>query len=152
MYPIDCAKFIKAVTNSKTDVKEDDNRVTNLLNEYDKGKNGFIPLEGFVDYFMEATRNPQRRGTVWENLYTMGIRNDLKSLKDDFFEYDKNLNKNNLFRYEIAQNDNIFNLLMNEGINDDFLEYLCDNEIVLEKISNFTFDFDKAKVKEKFLK
>lgn len=74
----DCARFVKAVTNSREDIGVEDQRIRGLFETYDKNKDGLLEREEFVGFYLECSLKPEKKRVVWDNLKTMGIRNDLK--------------------------------------------------------------------------
>jgi len=124
----DCAKFVKSVTNARDDIANDDHRVNFLFSTYDVENIGICPREGFVSFYVEATRKPEKKLTVWENLKNMGYRNDLKRL-DETYEFHNN-EKTVLPRYKLSHNESFFNTIfylqdLNENIAKEAFGFLC---------------------------
>lgn len=124
----DCAKFVKAVTNARDDIAPDDHRVNFLFSTYDLENLGYCPRDGFVSFYVDATRKPEKKNTVWENLKNMGYRNDLKRL-DEPYEF-HNIDKTVLPRYKLAHNESFFNTIfylqdLNENIAKEAFNFLC---------------------------
>jgi len=84
MFRDDCAKFIRTVTNSKDGILLDDDRVNFLFCSYDVENFGYVPREGFIAYFVEQTKKPEKKITIWENINNMGFRNDLKRFSEPY--------------------------------------------------------------------
>jgi len=124
----DCARFVKAVTNARDDIAPDDHRVNFLFNQYDIENSGFCPRDGFVSFYVDCSRKPEKKLTVWENLKNMGYRNDLKRL-DEPYEF-HNIDKIVLPRYKLSHNENFFNTIfylqdLNESIAKEAFGFLC---------------------------
>ena len=77
----ECAKFVKAVTGTRDDIAVDDPRIKGLFDTYDKNKDGFLDREDFVGFYRECALKPEKKRVVWDNMKTMGVRNDLKRVK-----------------------------------------------------------------------
>ena len=143
MYDINISKFIRDVTNSRSEVPLNDHRLLSLLSEYDREKRGYITENDFVAYFSEAAKSQQKSNVLWDNISAMGYRNDLKKLSDELHKEDEH---RKIFRYEIAQDDKVFNMLISDADdNSDLLNFLCDNSKIRNEIIEFKFDFAKAK-------
>ena len=146
-----CAAMVKAVTNSRADVSVDDSRVVELFNQRDHNRDGLIEREDFVSFYTEATVSKPK--LVYENLRAMNVRNDLKMMKDPY--YDENANKEVMPRYTLGHNDEYFNVLfdMISKENDDtvnkeifdFVSMLSTNENVVKR-----GDVSEGKWKEVF--
>ena len=124
----DCAKFVKNVTNARDDITPDDHRVNFMFSNYDIKNEGFIPRDGFVLFYVESTKKPDKKLTVWENLRNMGYRNDLKRL-DEPYEF-HNVDKTILPRFKLSHNENFFNTIfylqdLNETIAKEAFSFLC---------------------------
>lgn len=124
----DCAKFVKNVTNARDDIQADDHRVNFLFTTYDIQNESYIPREGFVSFYVECTKKPDKKATVWENLRNMGYRNDLKRL-DEPYEF-HNIDKTLLPRYNLSHNESFFNTIfylqdLNENIAKEAFNFLC---------------------------
>ena len=74
----DCARFVKNVTGSRDDISIDDPRIKGLFETYDKNRDGILDREDFVGFYRECASKPDKKRVVWDNMKTMGIRNDLK--------------------------------------------------------------------------
>ena len=141
MFREDCARFVKTVTNARDEIAIDDHRV-NLLETYDLTNEGFIPRNGFVSFYVEAARKPDKKQTVWENLRNMGYRNDLKRLDEPYELH--NVDKNVLPRYKLAHNENFFNTIFQlqdstENIAKEAFGFLCKittNPLIYRNILN----------------
>jgi len=70
------ARFLRDVTGSREMPSVDDPRLGTLFSVYDRTNQGFLERENFVKFYIESTKD--RKKTVWENMKSMGIRNDLK--------------------------------------------------------------------------
>ena len=74
----DCARFVKAVTGSRDDISIEDPRIKGLFDTYDKNKDGILDREDFVGFYRECALKQDKKRIVWDNMKTMGVRNDLK--------------------------------------------------------------------------
>lgn len=62
-----------------------DTSVDRIYDEYDKDNDGYLSLTDFLGFYEDSART--RESTVWENLETFGVRNDLDFLDDISIEY-----------------------------------------------------------------
>ncbi len=85
MMNVHLGKFLRDVVNHHEMPSLDDSRITGLFDTYDSANNGYLDRDGFVKFYVTATFD--RRGVVWENIRTMGIRNDLKTVRYHLFSY-----------------------------------------------------------------
>ena len=76
-----CSNYITKVTGAITDIN--DERVTGFFKEYDKENTGFITEEKFLEFYLNALRT-HKEDTVFENLKTMGIREDLHKMSEPY--------------------------------------------------------------------
>ena len=93
------ARFIVAVTPSKSPVHHNDTRIKNFLKE-DKDNRGYVNEEEFINFFLKALKDPRKSDTVWSNLEQMGIGKDLKKNNE--------INENNVNFYERKNYRDIF--------------------------------------------
>ena len=70
------ARFIYGITPSKIPVHHADNRVKNFLKE-DKDNKGYVNGEEFINFFLNALKEPRKTNTVWLNLEQLEIDTDL---------------------------------------------------------------------------
>lgn len=165
-----CAKFISDVTASREVIGPESKKISGLFSEYDKENKGYISEEHFIEFFKSSTISPDKRKVVWENLRTMGIRNDLKSIEEPYFINELDNNKSLiefLPRRKISYNTELFNsifslLKSNKNIENtnsiekdiddtskniqhlafEFLCYICTNPEILLTIKS---DLNKTK-------
>lgn len=122
----DCVRFIKGVTQTREEITLEDPRISQLFASYDKNNNGFISRDEFLQFYHDCVTNPSKKKAVWENLRSMGVRNDLKKFSDPYGLY--NSDKTALPRYQLAHNEELFNTIF----------YLQDlNEIIAKEAFNF---------------
>ena len=141
------ARFIVAVTPSKSPVHHNDTRIKNFLKE-DKDNRGYVNEEEFINFFLKALKDPRKSDTVWSNLEQMGIGKDLKKNNEinennvNFYESEKlpryilgnNLNYvENLIKKYYENPEKYFNLI-------DFLFFLSTNEKVYDNVLDKLFD------------
>jgi ubiquitin carboxyl-terminal hydrolase 34 len=138
----DCARFVKTVTSARDDISIDDHRVNYLFSTYDYENQGYVQRDGFVSFYVEAARKPDKKHIVWENLRNMGYRNDLKRLDQPYELH--NVDKNVLPRYNLSHNENFFNAIFklqdsDENIAKEAFSFLCKittNPIIYKNILN----------------
>jgi len=104
-----CGKFVKDVTNTQENIPVDDHRINFLFESYDLNKQNFIPREGFILFYTECLKNSEKLQIVWDNLYNMGIRNDLRKFEESI--YKKNVTKYSLPRYKLSHYEEFFNTI-----------------------------------------
>ena len=138
-----CAKFISCVTTNKETLPENDERITNFFELYDKENLGYVTEENFIEFYRNALEE-QKSSTVWENLKSMNIRYDLTSKNEEYeIEY---VDKSQLPRYTLG-NDIIFikELFKNfykfekkdkQNEISEFLFFLYTNKEIYDKILN----------------
>jgi len=124
----DCARFVKAVTGSRDDISIDDPRIKGLFDTYDTNRDGLLEKEDFVGFYRECALRPDKKRVVWENMKTMGIRNDLKRLDEPYELY--NSEKTLLPRYNLAHNEELFQTIFS-------LQDLDEN--IAKEASNFLY-------------
>ena len=73
-----CAKYISCVT-TKEKVTIDDKRIKGFFDSYEKEKKGYVTEDKFFDFYINAIVT-KKEDIVWENLKTMGIREDLRKI------------------------------------------------------------------------
>lgn len=109
MAKTDCVRFIKGVTQTREEVTPDDPRIQQLFMGYDKNNNGIIERDEFLQFYFDCISNPSKRKAVWDNLKSMGVRNDLKKMSDPYSM--NNDDKSLLPRYQLAHNEELFNTI-----------------------------------------
>ena len=77
------ARYISKVTGTHEITNLQDIRIKQFFDEYDKEKTGFISEENFLKFYLDALRT-NKEDTVWENLKSMGIREDLQSRNEPY--------------------------------------------------------------------
>lgn len=146
MTRLTCGRFVRNVTNSQEEITENDYRVKFLFENYDIYKQNYLPREGFISFYVDSLKRPDKKYTVWENLHNMGIRNDLRSI-DEGLNLNTALTNDSFPRYKLANNqeffDEIFSLL-NFNNNDkiakeafNFLNIICTNPKIFKNIFRF---------------
>lgn len=107
----DCARFVKGVTGAKEYLSPDDQRISQLLDQHDRTRKGYIDRDEFVNFYIECCFRQDKKKVVWENLNNMGIRNDLKRYSEplEIFNTDKTI----LPRYRLSHNEKFFNTIFN---------------------------------------
>ena len=138
----DCSLFIRAVTGSREEIGTEDSRIQFLFSTYDRNKDELLEREEFLEFYTECCYKPDRRKVVWENLKTMGIRNDLKKMSEPYQFYVED--KTTLPRYQLAHNEEFFNTIFYlQDLNDEiakeafnFLCLICTNPSIYEQNLN----------------
>ena len=77
------AKFIQGVSESQEEIDENESRVTDFIEKYDKDKKGYVSEEEFIEFYQRALDN-KKTATVWKNLKNMGVRKDLRKNNEPF--------------------------------------------------------------------
>jgi len=157
MGPSEVVNFIKGVTNQRTHISENENRVKSFLRDNDKDKKGYINEEEFINFYKKALESGNEK-TVLQNLKTMGIKEDLRKA-DETYEINF-IDNEKLPRYKLG-NDLTFieNLIQkyykNPNSNSsliDFLLYLTTNENIYNDILDNLFNNNEEnKDKESFV-
>lgn len=128
MQKVDCVRFIKGVTQTKEEITVEDTRIQQLFATYDKSGSGCIEREGFIQFYKDSIFSPTKIKAVWDNLRSMGVRNDLKKMSDPYEYY--NEDKTILPRYQLAHNEELFNTIfylqdLDEAIAKEAFNFLC---------------------------
>ena len=150
------AKFIKSVTKNKSEVKENDTRVSNLL-KLDKEKKGYLNEEEFIGFYRDAL-SKKKESTVWDNLKEMGVNENLRK-KDESYQINY-IENEKLPRY-ILGNDFSFieNLIQkyykNPNFNYSLIEFLLslttNENIYNDTLDNLFNNDDENKNKDSFI-
>ena len=134
-----CSEYIAKVTGSRAITSFNDEQLIEFFRDYDKENTGFITEEKFIEFYFDSART--REPNVWENLHTMGFREDLHKISDPYpIPYADN---NSQPRYTLG-NDNSFveNLFYLYDKCDkkkdifEFLFFLATNEKIYDDILN----------------
>jgi hypothetical protein len=78
-----CSDYITKVTGVKEITSLNDSRVTQFFQKYDPDNTGYITEDKFLEFYLDALRT-NREDTVWENLKTMGVREDLRPKSEPY--------------------------------------------------------------------
>ena len=73
-----CIKYHQKCVGEVSSMSE--NRVERIYDTYDEDKDGYLTEDDFIKFYSNAVRN--KESAVWNNLETLGIRNDLEVLTD----------------------------------------------------------------------
>ena len=159
MHKEDCCCFIKEAIKEDV-VPVNDSRVTSLFEAHDKNNLGYITREEFINFYYLCIIHNDKTDVVWKNLNNLGIRNDLKTINEDYHEYISK-DKTKLPRYALAHNEEFFNILFklqdfNNNINNinnnnnsitsktdniakkafNFISLICTNPVIYNKLKN----------------
>jgi len=155
-YKEDLSRFIKTVTNTKENISTDDSRISGLFSQYDREGKGWLDRDSFLSFYIDCSVKPERRRIVWENLHSMGIRNDLKSYDEplEVFNTDKTI----LPRYQLSHNETFFNILfylqdLHESIANEAFDFLCTittNPVIYKQILNWGIEELNTNVNDLF--
>ena len=144
------AKFIRGVTSSKKEIDEDDYRVNNFLNGYDKDDKGYVTEEEFISFYEKALENNKIQA-VKDNLKEMGITEDLRKTNEpltiDFVEKEK------LPRYKLGNDLSFLEFFIEKYYKDEnsnsslseFLLYLTTNENIYNDVLDNLFNNNEEK-------
>ena len=135
-----CSRYITKVTKSRELVSDDDERIKDFFQTYDPDNIGFVTEEKFMEFYMKSLTGGKEL-IVWENLKTMGIREDLhKKDEPDEIPY---IDNNKLPRYCLGNDKlfietlfNLFNKLQNKKDIFEFLFFLSTNKEIYDNILN----------------
>ena len=141
MDPKACSIYISKVTTTREQVSEDDERIKNFFYSYDKENLGYVTEDKFFEFYKDSL-NSNREQTVWENLTSMGIREDLH--KKDEPELIPYIENSKLPRYRLGNDKvfietlyNIYNKFENKKEEVlEFLFFLSTNQEIYDKILN----------------
>ena len=78
-----CSDYISKVTGVKEITSLNDTRVTQFFQKYDPDNTGYITEDKFLEFYLDALRT-NREDIVWENLKTMGVREDLRPKSEPY--------------------------------------------------------------------
>ena len=106
-----CTGFTKVVLGL-TDISIDNPHVTDLFNRYDYDKDGFVTLEDFSQFFIDAIVLENKATTVWDNIKSFGYRNDLNKLNEPLDNSIKDDDYELMPRYVLGNNQEWFNVLL----------------------------------------
>ena len=143
-----CAKFISKVTTTKEMVSENDERIKGFFEEYDKENLGYVTEETFYEFYLNCLKE-KKDSIVWENIISMGIREDLhKKSEPDEIPYIEN---KKLPRYALGNDKqfietlfNMFNKFENKKNIFVFLFFLSTNKEMYDLI---LYKFNKKEEK-----
>ena len=130
------SKFIQCVLDLKSQLNENDKKVSDFL-EKDKEGKGYVSQEEFVDFYKESLNKEK---VVWENLEKMGIREDLRNKNEPYeIKYAEN---EKLPRYKLGNDLSFINNLIQKYYKDpnsnssliDFLLNLTTNENIYNDV------------------
>ena len=79
-----------------------------IYDQYDSDKDGYLTEENFLSFYEYSTK--RNEGTVWNNLETFGIRNDLEDLTQLDISYPE---PESLTRHLLFKNKEFMTLLIN---------------------------------------
>ena len=134
-----CAKYISRVTTRET-VTIDDERIKGFFDSYDKENKGYVTEDKFFDFYINAIVT-KKEDIVWENLKTMGIREDLRKIDEpDEIPY---IDNSKLPRYSLGNDKlfietlfELFNKFENKKDIFDLLFFLSTNKEIYDNILN----------------
>ena len=134
-----CANYISKVT-AKESVCENDDRIEEFFKTYDKENLGYVTEEKFIEFYLNCLIE-RKENTVWDNITSMGIREDLH--KNDEPEKIEYINNDTLPRYCLGNDKifvdtlfNLFNELENKKDIFEFLFFLSTNKEIYDYILN----------------
>ena len=135
-----CSRYIEKVTKSKESISMEDERIKEFFQVYDPDNLGYVTEEKFLEFYMKSLTEGKEQ-IVWENLKTMGVREDLhKNDEQDEIPY---IDNNKLPRYCLGNDKlfietlfNLFNKLENKKEIFDFLFFLSTNKEIYDNILN----------------
>ena len=135
-----CSEYISKVTGVREITNITDSRVTEFFKDYDKDNTGYITLENFLEFYLDAIKT-NREDTVWENLKAMDVREDLHKKSEKYpIPYSEN---DTLPRYSLGNDkifvENLFNLFNKcDGEKEifEFLFFLSTNKDIYDDILN----------------
>ena len=132
--------FIKGVTNSKDEIKEDSSRVTSFIDQNDSDNKGYLNEEEFLDFYSRSASS--KIGTVWTNIYNMKYRDDLKKKGEPFnIEYAEN---DKMPRYKLGNDLSFIQTLIEKYYQNpnensslyDFWLFLSTNQNIYNEVLN----------------
>ena len=140
MDKVSCGKYISKVTTTNEIVPPEDNRVKSFFEKYDPEETGYVTEDKFLEFYTDAL-NERREQTVWENLKSMGIREDLHKINEpDEIPYIEN---DKLPRYCLGNDKSfietlfdLFNKFHNKKEIYEFLFFLSTNKQIYDNILN----------------
>lgn len=135
-----CGKYISKVTTTNEIVPPNDSRVKGFFEKYDPEETGYVTEDKFLEFYTNAL-NERRDQTVWENIKSMGIREDLHRIDEpDEIPYIEN---GKLPRYCLGNDKSfietlfdLFNKFQNKKEIYDFLFFLSTNKEIYDNILN----------------
>ena len=135
-----CGKYISKVTTTNEIVPPNDSRVKGFFEKYDPEETGYVTEDKFLEFYTNAL-NERRDQTVWENIKSMGIREDLHRIDEpDEIPYIEN---GKLPRYCLGNDKSfietlfdLFNKFQTKKEIYDFLFFLSTNKEIYDNILN----------------
>ena len=135
-----CGKYISKVTTTNEIVPPNDSRVKGFFEKYDPEETGYVTEDKFLEFYTNAL-NERRDQTVWENIKSMGIREDLHRMDEpDEIPYIEN---GKLPRYCLGNDKSfietlfdLFNKFQNKKEIYEFLFFLSTNKEIYDNILN----------------
>ena len=156
MGPSAIVNFIRGVTSQKTHINQNEGRVITFLKTNDKDKKGYVSEEEFIEFYKKALVNGNEK-IVFNNLHSMGIRDDLKK-EDEAYEINF-IDNEKLPRYKLGNDltyiDNLIQkYYKNPNSNTsliEFLLYLTTNENIYNDVLDNLFNNEKNKKEDSFV-
>ena len=135
-----CGKYISKVTTTNEIVPPEDSRVKGFFDKYDPEETGYVTEDKFLEFYTNAL-SERRDQTVWENIKSMGIREDLHRIDEpDEIPYIENGKSP---RYCLGNDKSfietlfdLFNKVQNKKEIYDFLFFLSTNKEIFDNILN----------------
>ena len=135
-----CSRYVSRVTTSREEVGEDDERIKGFFLTYDPDNLGYVTEEKFFQFYLSCL-TPTKEDIVWDNLRTMGVREDLhKKDEPDEIPY---IDNNKLPRYSLGNDTlfiktlfNLFNKFDNKKDIFEFLFFLSTNKEIYDNTLN----------------
>lgn len=100
-----CQKYHQRCVGEVSSMSE--SKVDKIYDTYDTDKDGYLTEENFLTFYESSAKT--RESTVWNNLETFGIRNDLEDLTELEISYPE---KDSLVRHLLFKNQTFMDLLV----------------------------------------
>jgi len=145
----------KIYVGSVTSAGKDENKARKFLKDHNKDEDQYLNEEEFINFYKDSL-NEGRTDIVWNNLYKMGIMDDLRKKEEPCFEY---IDKDKLPRYKLGNDLNFIRNLIKQFYKNptksnsllEFLLFLSTSEYIYNEVLNMYNEENKDSLINKAL-